>query len=647
MSALCGALWFDDRPTDGSLRGVTDALAPYGAAETWSGALGRWTATLCALDHDRSAPWVTPAGAVVVADASLVDRSRLRSQLPARNSATDVELIGLAYDRWGREMFEHLSGSFAVAIIDPARSGLLLARDHNGSRFLAVHERADVVAFSSTSLSLTGFPGVGHELDVERLAELAVAAYGTTRTFVRGVQSIAPGHWRWIGSAERCEQQWWQPERIEICDLGSVEAHAAALREQLERSVAAHIEDAGTVGLLLSGGLDSASVAAVAARQVSPRTLTSYTSVPPPGWSGSVPKGWVASEQFAVEALVGRATNIRPRFIHVRGTSLFDHQHDLWELGAGPERNPLNMVWAHECIREAAADGVEVMLTGASGNQAFSADGPLWLAELTRRFRLVTAFREAQAWKRTTDKSLVSSFRGFVLWPLLPESWRRRRAERSGVDALSDWMGATGIRAERLAELDLARVLGEVADPHPAGWTRDISRRFTVTAAQAELEAATRLRFGVEMRDPTADRHLLEVAARQPEWHRRSNGVTRAICRSAMADVLPTEIVDRRTFGAQLPDWLDRMTEHREDIGIELQAMRDHPASREVFDVDRLQALFQSWPDRSAMADKQTAYDYQIALIRSVMLSRYVRWFEERGRRVAAGGPAVVLGEPM
>ena len=114
-----------------------------------------------------------------------------------------------------------------------------------------------------------------------------------------------------------------------------------------------------------------------------------------------------------------------------------------------------------------------------------------------------------------------------------------------------------------------------------------------------------------------------------------------------MNDVLPPEIVERRTRGAQLPDWLDRLTENREEIGMELEAMRDHPASRDVFDVDLLQALFAAWPERSLMADKQTVYGLRLALMRSVVLSRYVRWFEERGRRVAAGGPAVVLGEPL
>jgi asparagine synthase (glutamine-hydrolysing) len=644
---MCGALWLDDRPGPELLRGVTDALAPYGQPAMWSGTIGPWNAALCAIDPDAITPTVTPSGAVVHADATLFGRSDLRDRLSADPRATDVELIGLAYDRWGRDMFQHVNGDFSVAIVDPVRSGVLLARDHTGSRFLAMHERPGVVVFSSTTLSLTGFPGVGHDLDVERLAELAIAAYGTTRTFVRGVESIAPGCWRWIGPDERFDHQWWQAERIQVRDLGSVAAHATALREALEGAVARQLERVNRVGVLLSGGLDSASVAAVAAAQMAPRRVTSYTSVPPPGWSGSVPRGWIPDERFAVEALARQTPNLDLRFIHVRGASLFDHQRDFWELGAVPERNPLNMVWAHECIREAAADGAEVMLTGMTGNQAFSADGPLWLAELVQRFRVVTAAREAEAWKRATGKSLLSSFRGFVLWPLLPESWRQRRAVGARVDAVTDWLSATGIRTDRLAELDLARVLGEVADPQPGGWTRDFTRRFRVTGAQAELDAATRLRYGVEMRDPTSDRQLLEIAAQQPEWWRRTNGTTRAICRAAMADVLPPEIVERRTLGSQLPDWLDRMTDHRDEIGVELQAMRDHPASREVFDVDRLQGLFASWPDRSMMADKQTSYDYQMAMMRSVVLSRYARWFEERGRRVAAGGPAVVLGEPM
>ena len=644
---MCGALWQSDASADAMLRGVDEVLAPYGAGRSWTGSLGNWSVALRSFGSEAG-PHVTASGAVVCADVFLHDRNELADELRAPSGATDVEIIGLGYDRWGRELCEQVSGNYSIAVLDPRLGGLFLARDHGGSRFLAVHHRNDAVAFASTALALTGFPGVGHELDTERLAELAVLGYGTTRTFVRGVSAVPPGSWSWFGAdGQSSTNRWWRPEHIAIKDRGSLALHAQDLRDQFERSVASTLRDVDRVGVLLSGGLDSSSVAAVAATQLHPVELRSYTSVPPPGWRGRVPGRRVVDERAEVEALAAMTPNLRPSFIHVRGTSLFAHQHDLWELGGCADHNPENMLWHHECVRDAAADGVHTLLTGEVGNQAFSADGPLWLAALARRGRIPSVLREAQAWQRTTGKSVPASLRGYVLWPLLPQWFRSRRARRAGVDATSEWLSTTAIRPERLAELDLGNVLPEVTRPHPHGWSRDPVRNLMGIGAQVETEAAYRQRFGVELRDPTWDRRLTELALQQPEWWRRHDGVTRAICRAAMADVLPPEIVNRRTRGAQLPDWLDRMTDGREEIGVELQAMRDHPASREVFDVDILQAVFDAWPDRDKMDDWDAIYSVRFALMRSVVLSRYVRWFEERGRRVAAGGPAVVLGEPM
>ena len=647
MTMFCGAMWAEAGSAEQMLRGCVACLDPYGIPSLWSGRVASWNVGLAVVESPSAMPVRTGGGAVVSADASLRDRAALASCLGVDLQLSDSELIGRAYDRWGSELCEHLRGSFAFAVVDPNKGGVLLGRDHVGSRFLAVHERPHAIAFASTALALTGFPGVGHELDEDRLAELAIAAYGTSRTFVKGVQSIAPGTVRWITPDRRTVRRWWIPESIRIDTSSSANDSALALRARFETAVERCVAGDADLGVMLSGGLDSGSVAAVAARHLSPKVLYSYTSVPPPNWSGAVPRGWIADERTAVQALAAREPNLIARFVHVKGLSLLDHQQDLWELGGVPERNPLNMVWFHECLREAAADGVTVLLTGALGNQGFSVDGPLWLAQLARRFRFSKVVQEVRAWSNVTGSTNSAVIRARLLWPLLPAEWRQRRLVRAGADPLTEWLSATAIRPDRLSDLDIDHVLGDVASPHPDGWTRDLSRRLMTVAAQSEMEGAWRLRYGIELRDPTADRELLELTAEQPEWHRRSNGVTRAVCRAAMADVLPPETVNRRTLGAQLPDWLDRMSDGRDEIGAELEAMHDHPASRDVFDTSRLRLLFDSWPDRTAMADQRTIYEYQIALMRSVVLSRYARWFEERGRRVAAGGPAVVVGEPM
>nr|MBA2327015.1 hypothetical protein [Actinomycetota bacterium] len=195
---------------------------------------------------------------------------------------------------------------------------------------------------------------------------------------------------------------------------------------------------------------------------------------------------------------------------------------------------------------------------------------------------------------------------------------------------------------EHLPVDDVARLLPELVHPHPGGFTRDTGRMFLGAAAQAELYTAVSARWGIELRDPTADRRLVELAVTQPEWWRRHKGEWRAIPRAAMRDVLPTEIVDRQTLGAQQPDWLDRLTVARHEILAELEEMRDHHASYDLIDVERLDALVADWPDRSRMTDPRVVREYQLALARAVSLSRYLRWFEGRAKRVRAGGPAVV-----
>jgi hypothetical protein len=62
-----------------------------------------------------------------------------------------------------------------------------------------------------------------------------------------------------------------------------------------------------------------------------------------------------------------------------------------------------------------------------------------------------------------------------------------------------------------------------------------------------------------------------------------------------------------------------------------------------VIDTAKLDRLIREWPDRSTSADEATMRDYQCALSRALAVSRYLRWFEARARRVATGGSVVVL----
>lgn len=645
MRAICGAIWWrGGSPAHVGLSGVHQILAPFGRPDSWEGRAGPCLATLAVHEPsgDQGGGLVQGDGLVVCADAHLHRRDELQSSLGLPPSAGDSEVVLSAYKRWGPASVERLTGSFAIVVVDQQLGGVFLARDHAGGRALSVHEADGVVRFATTTLALTGFAEVGHELDLDRAAEILILANWHERRLVRGVRSLLPGHALWVDGGGVRSWRWWPRHDFPVRDAGSMQAHATALRGALEVAVRSSTQGAAKVGALVSGGLDSTSVVAVAATQSAPEVVPTYTSVPPAGWSGSTPKGWIADERFAVEALARRITNLRPRFVEVAFGPLFRHGESLWELGAVPISNPLNLIWLSACYKRAAADGVDVLLTGSSGNFAFSADGPLWLVELARRGRAVRLASEAVRFSSAFGLRLDRVLRRELLAHILP-GVRRRRSPNPGVAPLAAWVSASAIRPERLAEMDLEEVLSPIARPHPGGFTRDTGMMFMNGAGQADFFAAVAARWGVELRDPTADRLLVELAVIQPEWWRRHNGEWRAICRAAMRDLLPPEIVDRATLGAQQPDWLDRMTAARAEVLDELDAIRHHPASYELIDVERLDLLVARWPDRGLMTDKRVIYDYKLALSRAIFLSRYMRWFDERARRVRSGGPAVVL----
>ena len=644
MSAICGVVGLDGRPwTVDDLGGVRRALAPLGpdGGGAWAGTAGRCgVAVAAALRHatpedraDRQPATSEDGSLVLVADLRLDNRDELAALLGVRDdrSTPDSAFVLAAYGRWGESFLGRILGEFALALVDRRRGGVLLARDHVGARPLVFHQRPRVVAFASNALALTAFEGVGHRLDVRRAAEVLALAYLSERTFVEGVRALPPGEARWVGDSGMKHSTWWRPDPHEIVDAPPA-VHEHELREALDHAVAARLRSAGPVGAMVSGGLDSTSAAATAARLLAPEPLRTYTSAPPPGWSGGARPRWDADDSPFVRKLAELYRNVTPSFVQVtRGTSVFDLHEPLWELGAAPGWNPCNWLWFHAISLRAQEDGVTTLVSGGSGNCAFSADAPEWLVSLLRARRIGTAVREALAWSRLSGEGLYRTLRSHVVSPLVPPRARRAlRAARGKPDAVGEWLTRTPLRPELAAELELPKLRPMLDDRRrPDG--RRFLLWFAVSAAGfAEAKAALTGLTRVEERDPTVDRRVLEVAIRQPDWVRRRDGVRRAAVRGAMADRLPAEIVHRTRYGEQLPDWLDVMTAARRELASELDQLAEHPTSRQLIDVDRLRGLMERWPARTARADPAVERDYRRVLFRALLLSRYLRWFELR-----------------
>ena len=636
MSAFCGSA--TPAPTPIAIDTTLEALAAYGPPTVQHHAGGPLTLRIAVNGNGLHASLGTsPDGSVTVSLLGYVN--------PLANSAPSLEpaaMIADGYRRHGTQIIDRLRGAFALAIVDHAQGQVLLVRDHVGSHFLCFATPPDGLLYSTTALSLAGAPGVAMALDETKVIELAAGSYASYRTLIEGVREVKPGTVVTYSDRGVQSRRWWRPDvRPPRVDRG-IEAHAAELRDTFEQAVQRSLEGVNTPGVLVSGGLDSSSIAAVTCTLRPDDTLRGYTAVPPSGWQGPVPHLRIADERFAVEALARRYPNLTTEFIQTKDQDLFAHLENLWELGAGPLRNPLNHLWYHRCFQDGFADGLDVMLQGVSGNIGFSADGPRWLVDWARRFRYDEVWREASSWGHSTGRSTAGVLRGFLLTKALPHRYRVRRARARELDLMSIHVASNAVAERRLADIDVEGIYPMFVEPHPWGWTKDLERAFDDAGAQAEAIGAYRALYGIETREPTSDRDLLELTALQPERWRRRRGVDRSICRMAMDDLLPEEIGRRRSVGLQAADWFDRLTDAKDQLWSEVRQMRDHPMSREVFDLERLERHLAAWPERSRMADDDVISDYLSALTRAIYLGRYMRWFDERKRRIEAGGPRVV-----
>ena len=213
-------------------------------------------------------------GAVcLVFNGEIYNFRELRAELEAAGhdfrTHGDGEVILQAYLRDGERCFARLDGMFAIALWDLRTQTLLLARDRFGEKPLYYTHNQDRLLFGSELKSLLQSPDCPR--DVEPAALGAYLSYGYVPcplTIFRDVHKLPPAHWLRYRNGKVTLERYWRPSLGPKLELDEAEAEEA-LAEHLERAVASRLVSDVSFGAFLSGGLDSSTVVALMARQLS------------------------------------------------------------------------------------------------------------------------------------------------------------------------------------------------------------------------------------------------------------------------------------------------------------------------------------------------------------------------------------------
>ena len=278
MSGIAGILQLDGAPVDRSLlETMTHYLAQRGpdAQEIWfDGPVGFGHAMLrTTFEQAREQQPSSLDGQVwITADARIDGRAELRRELQAAGrekveDATDVELILHAYRAWGEACVEHLLGDFAFAIWDGREHKLFCARDHFGVKPFYYAQVGGALIFANTLECVRLHPAVSSELN-----ELAVADFllfnlnrETDTTIFADIHQLSPAHTLTAYDGSLRMRQFWTLPIEETLYYKQPDEYVDHFRELFDRAVGDRLRTE-RLGIFMSGGLDSTSVASVARR---------------------------------------------------------------------------------------------------------------------------------------------------------------------------------------------------------------------------------------------------------------------------------------------------------------------------------------------------------------------------------------------
>lgn len=528
---MCGiAGWIDFKhdiaPEEAVLKNMINTLVPRGPD-----AEGIWTSPHALLGHRRLIV-VDPEGGVqpmtrrgggsdytIVYNGELYNTLEIRRTLEAcgyhfqtRNSDTEVLLT--AYIEWGEDCVKRLNGIFAFAIWNHENEQLFMARDRVGVKPLFYTVRGSRFFFASEIKALLAHPDIEAEVDAEGLAEIFVL--GPARTPGHGVfksiSELRPGHTLILDKQGMEIRRYWYLQSLpHYEDLAATSWH---LRELFEDTVRRQLVSDVPVCTLLSGGLDSSAITAIAAQEFNERGLMPLKTFSVDYVDDDIyyrPNSFETSADAPYARMVSDFWGTEHHSIIINNNELADALVPALDANDLPGMTDIDSSLYLFCreIRQ----HVVVALSGECADEILG--GYPWFRQQgTDSFPWIRMLQERTAY---LSPELVRKIK--------PAEYHRERYREALTEVPRlDGESRDEARIRELFYLNITRFMPTLLD-----------RKDRMSMA-----------WGLEVRVPFSDHRLLEYVWNIPWKIKNLNGMSKGILRLALQGILPQEVLYRQ-----------------------------------------------------------------------------------------------------
>ncbi|MGH8106556.1 MAG: asparagine synthase (glutamine-hydrolyzing), partial [Arenimonas sp.] len=389
---MCGiaGIWHRDGQTvnHADLKRMADAIqhrGPDGEGFWQQDNIGLCHRRLSILDVSArgNQPMATPDGRLqLVFNGAIHNYIELRRELQAQgiifHSDTDTEVALWAYRVWGKACFERFNGMWAMAIWDSQKQELVLVRDRFGIKPLYYSVRENRVAFASEAKAILAVFDQEREIGKEEFVGFlhGAAPDSSDRTFFRNIFQTLPGHLSIIHrDSIRTEKYWRFVPGTETARPDIEQEFLALLNDAVRLRLRSDIP----VAAMVSGGLDSSSIALLAAAQI---------SVPMQTYSLQYDDQKLDESHYS-RMVLERSDKLLPHFFQPPSGSLLDTiRKNTWHHDAPcPSRGR----YASWHLMQEVSRRHHVVLTGEGGDEILGGYGRFILDAMLDRWQLESA----------------------------------------------------------------------------------------------------------------------------------------------------------------------------------------------------------------------------------------------------------------
>jgi len=492
----------------------------------------------------------------IVYNGEIYNYQEIREELQKRGhsfrSNSDTEVILKSYEEYGPECLQRLRGMFAFAIWDEREKLLFAARDRLGKKPLYYSSSGRYFAFASEIRSLLTLPWVSRELNPLAISEYFALQYiPAPRTAFRSICKLRPAHYliaREYGRKSEIHRYWQLPQAAN--DSEPISDPTEKVEDLLQESVRLRLISDAEVGILLSGGIDSSLITAIASRSSSKRIKTfsvGFKDRP----LDELPHANQIAKEFGTEHYSIIVDEVTPDVL----LKIIAH---IDEPLGDPACIPTYL------IARFAAQHVKVVLSGEGGDEVFGGYPsyvreqlvrPLFLLSLSFRKRLAQSLCEdglshASRFSDRLAKVLESSPEASVVrWTNVFGNYDQKRyfselflRETEGSDPLESIY-------EAWAQCKEGSFLGRGMGVDLRTWLPDdlLMKVDKMTMANS-----------LEARTPFLDHKLVQYMTSLGTSYKVQAKKTKILLKEVASRYLPHEIVNRKKHGFEVPivHWL-------------------------------------------------------------------------------------------